>query len=82
MPLNESIIEDAALECSGEMRYGVGHGSKQARTLATLRDTLLPKQLNGKLSATSSEGKNIRQALIFKALTTEIRWWSRGESNP
>ena len=83
MSLNESIVEDAALEWFGELGYAVGHGPHLApgepaaerdsfsevvlagclreairwlnpaipsRTLATLRDTLLPKLLSGKLS--------------------------------
>jgi type I restriction enzyme, R subunit len=84
MSLNESIVEDAALEWFGELGYAVGHGPHlapgepaaerdsfgdvvlvgrfretirqlnpaipQSRTLATLRDTLLPKLLSGELS--------------------------------
>jgi hypothetical protein len=84
MPLNESIVEDAALEWFGELGYAVGHGPHLApgepaaerdsfsemvlvgrlpeairrlpplrtpsRTLATPRDTLLPKLLSGELS--------------------------------
>ena len=95
MSLNESIVEDAALEWFGELGYAVGHlpaprsATRQAggpqlapgepaaerdsfsevvlvgrlreairrltmaisnRTLATLRDTLLPKLLSGELS--------------------------------
>jgi len=84
MSLNESIVEDAALEWFGELGYAVGHGPQlapgepaaerdsfgevvlagrlreairrlnpaipQARTLATLRDTLLPKLLSGEVS--------------------------------
>jgi len=84
MTLNESIVEDAALEWFGELGYAVGHGPDLApgepaaerdsfsevvlvgrlreairrlnptippsRTLATLRDTLLPKLLSGELS--------------------------------
>ena len=82
MSLNESIVEDAALEWFGELGYAVGHGPHLApgepaaerdsfgevvlvgrlreairrlnpvtpsRTLATLRDTLLPKLLSGEL---------------------------------
>ena len=82
MPLNESIVEDAALELFGELGYAVAHGPHIApgepaaerdsfakvvlvgrlreatrwlntafrlRTLATLRDTLLPKLLRGEL---------------------------------
>jgi type I restriction enzyme, R subunit len=83
MTLNESIVEDAALEWFGELGYAVGHGPHlapgepaaergsfsevvlvgrlreairrlnpaipQFRTLATLRDTLLPKLLSGEL---------------------------------
>ncbi len=30
MPLNEFIVEDAALEWSGELGYAVGHGSHSA----------------------------------------------------
>jgi hypothetical protein len=84
MSLNESIVEDAALEWVGELGYAVGHGPHLApgepaaerdsfsevvlvgrlreairrlpplrtpsRTLATPRDTLLPKLLSGELS--------------------------------
>jgi hypothetical protein len=52
MSLNESIVEDAALEWFGKPGYAVGHGPHfhQSRTLATLRDTLLPKLLSGELS--------------------------------
>jgi type I restriction enzyme R subunit len=87
MSLNESIVEDAALEWFGELSYAFGHGPHlapgepasrdggrdsfsevvlvgrlreairrmnpaipQARTLATLRDTLLPKLLRRELS--------------------------------
>ena len=84
MSLNESIVEDAALEWFGELGYAVGHGPHLApgepaaerdsfgevvlvgrlreairrlpplrtpsRTLATPRDTLLPKLLSGELS--------------------------------
>jgi type I restriction enzyme, R subunit len=94
MTLNESIVEDAALEWFGELGYAVTRGPHiapgeyaggtltpalsqgekeeegevvpvgrlreairrmnpaipQARTLATLRDTLLPKLLSGELS--------------------------------
>ena len=84
MILNESIVEDAALDWFGELGYAVGHGPQLApgepaaerdsfsevvlvgrlreairrlnpanphsRTLATLRDTLLPKLLSGELS--------------------------------
>ena len=83
MSLNESIVEDAALEWFGELGYAVGHGPHlgpgepasergsfgdvvlvgrlraairrlnpaiPSRTLATLRDTLLPKRLSGELS--------------------------------
>ena len=49
MSLNESIVEDAALEWFGELGYAVGHGPHQSRTLATLRDTLPPKLLSGEL---------------------------------
>jgi len=83
MSLNESIVEDAALEWFGGLGYAVGQGPHLApgepaaerdsfsevvlvgrlreairrlnpaipsRTLATLRDTLLPKLLSGELS--------------------------------
>jgi type I restriction enzyme, R subunit len=87
MSLNESIVEDAALEWFGGLGYAVGQGPHlapgepaardggrdsfsevvlvgrlreairrmnpaipQARTLATLRDTLLPKLLRRELS--------------------------------
>ena len=84
MSLNESIVEDAAIEWFGELIYAFGHGPHlapgepaaerdsfsevvlvgrlreairrmnpaipQARTLATLRDTLLPKLLRRELS--------------------------------
>ena len=82
MSLNESIVEDAALEWFGELGYAVGHGPHLApgepaaeresfgevvlvgrlreairrlnpaipsHTLATLRDTLLPKLLSGEV---------------------------------
>ena len=89
MPLNESIVEDAALEWFGELGYAVGYGPHLApgepaaergsfsevvlvgrlreairrlnpaippsRTLATLRDTLLPKLLSGELSVADVE---------------------------
>jgi type I restriction enzyme R subunit len=108
MSLNESIVEDAALEWFGELGYAVGHGAAFAglrrakpplapvkpaaewepersgdsrrqsfgevvlvgrlreairglnpaippsRTLATLRDTLLPKLLSGELQTSAS----------------------------
>ena len=90
MSLNESIVEDAALEWFGELGYAVGHGPQLApgepaaerdsfsevvlvgrlreatrrlnpaipsRTLATLRDTLLPKLLSGELSVAGIESK-------------------------
>jgi type I restriction enzyme R subunit len=87
MSLNESTVEDTALEWFGELGYAVGQGPHpasgepasrdggrdsfsevvlvgrlreairrlnpaipQARTLATLRDTLLPKLLRRELS--------------------------------
>ena len=83
MSLNESIVEDAALEWLGELGYAIGHEphltpgepaieidlfgdavrAERLReaiwwlnrtipspTLATLRDTLLPKLLSGELS--------------------------------
>ena len=88
--LNESIVEDAALEWFGELGYAVGHGPHLApgepaadrdsfgevvlvgrlreaiqrlnpaipfRTLATLRDTLLPKLLSGELSVAEATCK-------------------------
>ena len=90
MSLNESIVEDAALEWFGELGYAVGHGPHLApgepaaerdsfsevvlvgrlreairrlnpaipsRTLATLRDTLLPKLLSGELSVAGIESR-------------------------
>ena len=90
MSLNESIVEDAALEWFGELGYAIGHGPHLApgepaaerdsfsevvlvgrlreatrrlnpaipsRTLATLRDTLLPKLLSGELSVAGIESK-------------------------
>ena len=90
MSLNESIVEDAALEWFGELGYAVGHGPQLApgepaaerdsfsevvlvgrlreatrrlnpaipsRTLATLRDTLLPKLMSGELSVAGIESK-------------------------
>jgi type I restriction enzyme R subunit len=91
MILNESIVEDAALEWFGELGYAIGHGphlapgepaaardslgevvlvgrlreairrlnpaTSQSRTLATLRDTLLPKLLSGELSGASLESR-------------------------
>jgi len=89
MSLNESTVEDAALEWFGELGYAVGHGPHLApgepaaerqsfgevvlvgrlreairrlnpaipsRTLATLRDTLLPKLLSGELSVAEATG--------------------------
>jgi len=88
MSLNESIVEDAALEWFGELGYAVGHGPHLApgepaaerqsfgevvlverlreairrlnpaissRTLAALRDTLLPKLLSGEWSVAGLE---------------------------
>jgi len=85
--LNESIVEDAALEWFEELGYAVGHGPHLApgglaaerdsfaevvlvgrlrgairrlnpaipsRTLATLRNTLLPKLLSGELSVAAA----------------------------
>ena len=48
MPLNESHIEEAALEWLAELGYAVGHRMHfyQSCTLATL----LPKLLSGELS--------------------------------
>ncbi len=90
MSLNESIVEDAALEWFGELGYAIGHGPHLApgepaaerdsfsevvlvgrlreatrrlnpaipsRTLATLRDTLLPKLMSGELSVAGIESK-------------------------
>jgi type I restriction enzyme R subunit len=90
MSLNESIVEDAALEWFGELGFAAGHGPQLApgepaaeresfgevglvgrlreairrlnsaipsRTLATLRDTLLPKLLSGELSVAGIESK-------------------------
>jgi hypothetical protein len=90
MSLNESIVEDAALEWFGELGYALGHGPHLApgepaaerqsfgevvlvgrlraairrlnpaipsRTLATLRDTLLPKLLSGELSVAGIESR-------------------------
>ena len=90
MSLNESIVENAALEWFGELGYAVGHGPHLApgepaaerdsfgevvlvgrlreairrlnpaipsRTLAILRDTLLPKLLSGELSVAGIESK-------------------------
>jgi type I restriction enzyme R subunit len=90
MSLNESIVEEAALEWFGELGYTVGHGPHIApgepaaerdsfsevvlvgrlraairrlnpaipsRTLATLRDTLLPKLLSGELSVAGIESR-------------------------
>jgi type I restriction enzyme R subunit len=87
MSLNESHVEEAALEWLGELGYAVGHGPHLApgepaaerdsfsevvlvgrlreairrlnpaipsRTLATLRDTLLPKLLSGELSVAAA----------------------------
>ena len=88
MSLNESIVEDAALEWFAELGYAVGHGPHLApgepaaerdsfsevvlvgrlrdafrrlnpaipsRTLATLRDTLLPKLRSGEIEAGKSD---------------------------
>ena len=51
MSLNESIVEDAALEWFGKLGYSIEAitaNSHPFRTLATFRDTLLPKLLSGK----------------------------------
>jgi hypothetical protein len=93
--LNESIVEDAALEWFGELGYAVGHGPHLApgepaaerdsfgevvlvgrlreairrlnpaipsRTLATLRDTLLPKLLSGELSVAGATANVVDRA--------------------
>ena len=52
MSLTESIVEDAALTWFGELGYAMGHGQHASRTLATLRDTLLPKLLSGEVTLT------------------------------
>ncbi|MEN9637033.1 MAG: hypothetical protein RL077_5437 [Verrucomicrobiota bacterium] len=77
MSLNESIVEDAALEWFGEqccvapsLIPAFSHGEKEeceairrlnpaipSRTLATLRDTLLPKLLSGELSVAGIESR-------------------------
>ena len=52
MPLNESHIEEAALTWFGKLGYSIEAitaNSHPFRTLATLRDTLLPKFLSGEL---------------------------------
>ena len=49
MILNAFIIQDAARGWFGKLGYAVGYGP-QSRTLADLRDTLLPKLLSGELS--------------------------------
>jgi type I restriction enzyme R subunit len=93
MSLNESIVEDAALEWFGELGYAVGHGPHLApgepaaerdsfsevvlvgrlreairrlnpaippsRTLATLRDTLLPKLLSGQIQISNYSNSNV-----------------------
>jgi type I restriction enzyme R subunit len=90
MSLNESIVEDAALEWFGDLGYAVGHGPHLApgepaaerdsfgdvvlvgrlrdairrlnpaipfRTLATLRDTLLPKLLRWELDVAAASAR-------------------------
>jgi hypothetical protein len=52
---NQSVIEHAALEWFREPGNAVGHGSKKSRTLAALRDTLLPRLLSGELSVAEEE---------------------------
>lgn len=47
MNLNESIIEDAALDWFGELDYTIGHGSQHPHTLPSMRDRLPPKILSG-----------------------------------
>ncbi len=49
MSLNESIVEDAALEWFGELGYAVGHGT----FFTTPRCTRLPEQLSEELSVLS-----------------------------
>ena len=68
MTVNESTVEDAALEWFEGLGYAVGHGATfvrlrcakphlhQSRTLATLRDTPLPKLLSGELPANMRTG--------------------------
>ena len=70
MSLNESIVEDAALEwfgdppaslrrstCGQALGYAVGHRAGQSRPLATLRDTPLPNLLSGELSVAGIASK-------------------------
>ena len=50
MPLNESIVEDAALEWFGEPGYAVGHGPHLAHgEPATVRDSFGEVVLAGRL---------------------------------
>ena len=100
MPLNESIVEDAALSWFTELDYAVGNGPQlapgesaterdsfrevvlvgrlreairrlnpaipQSRTLATLRDTLLPMLLSRELSV--ANGTNFHSSIQFNPM--------------
>ena len=54
MNLSESTVGDPALRFPREMAYAVGHGSKQSRAFAALRDMLLLKRLSGGLRVAES----------------------------
>jgi hypothetical protein len=60
--IDESTVEDAALEWFGELGYAIGHEPRlpQSSTLATLRDPAvagLPKLLSGELSVAEATCK-------------------------
>jgi len=68
MSLNESIVENAMRRVKSEIGrvnfrspFPISlftlHSSSQSRTLATLRDTLLPKLLSGELSVAALESR-------------------------
>jgi hypothetical protein len=64
--INESIVEDAALTWCGGLGYAVGHGPHRSRTLATLRDTLLPKLLSGEMRvATGNNSRTNHKSDIY-----------------
>jgi len=53
--LTESTVEDAALSWLETLGWSVKHGPEIARTLAALRDALLPKLISGALRVADAE---------------------------
>ncbi|MDP2829964.1 MAG: hypothetical protein Q8O37_15340 [Sulfuricellaceae bacterium] len=55
---HESIVEGASLSWLGELGYAIGHGPHlDIPSLATLRDTLLPRLMSDKLRILDEENK-------------------------